>query len=51
MPGLIKTTKSAVFVGTGDGAVRLGALQAPGKKMVAAEGFARGTDIDGMRFS
>lgn len=50
-PGLIKTTKSAVFVGTGDGAVRLGALQAPGKKMVAAEDFARGTDIDGMRFS
>lgn len=50
-PGLIKTTKSAVFVGTGDGAVRLGSLQAPGKKMVAAEDFARGTDIDGMRFS
>ena len=50
-PGLIKTTKSSVFVGTGDGAVRLGALQAPGKKMVAAEDFARGTDIDGMRFS
>ena len=50
-PGLIKTTKSSVFVGTGDGAVRLGALQAPGKKMVAAQDFARGTDIDGMRFS
>ena len=50
-PGLIKTTKSAAFVGTGDGAVRLGALQAPGKKMVAAEDFARGTNIDGMRFS
>ena len=39
-------TKKAVFVGTGTGPVRLGTVQAHGKKPMAAADWARGTRIE-----
>ena len=45
-PGELRVTKKAVFVGTGTGPVRLGQVQAHGKKAMAATDWARGTRID-----
>ncbi|MGO3327082.1 methionyl-tRNA formyltransferase [Gordonia sp. (in: high G+C Gram-positive bacteria)] len=44
--GQIGATKKAVFVGTASGAVRLGTVQAPGKKAMNAPDWARGTRLD-----
>ncbi|MEW1859371.1 methionyl-tRNA formyltransferase [Streptomyces sp. NBC_00669] len=50
-PGEISVTKKAVFVGTGSHPVRLGDVQAVGKKMMGAADWARGTRIEpGSRF-
>jgi methionyl-tRNA formyltransferase len=43
--GRLLVTKKAVFVGTGTGPVRLGAVQAHGKKPMAAADWARGTRV------
>ena len=44
--GQLAVTKKAVFVGTGSGAVKLGTVQAPGKKACSAADWARGTRLD-----
>lgn len=44
--GQLGVTKKAVFVGTASGAVRLGTVQAPGKKAMNAADWARGTRLD-----
>jgi methionyl-tRNA formyltransferase len=50
-PGEISVTKKAVYVGTGSHPVRLGDVQAVGKKRMPAADWARGTRIDsGSRF-
>ena len=50
-PGALLVTKRAVFVGTASGAVRLGTVQAQGKRPMAAADWARGTRIEpGERF-
>lgn len=41
-PGQVSARKDAVYVGTGKGVVRLGLIQLPGKKMMAAPDWARG---------
>jgi methionyl-tRNA formyltransferase len=43
--GRLLVTKKAVFVGTGTGAVRLGVVQAHGKKPMPAADWARGTRV------
>lgn len=43
--GVLLVTKSAVFVGTGTDAVRLGSVQAHGKKVMPAADWARGLRI------
>lgn len=45
-PGAVATTKNAVFVGTGTTPVRLGTVQAPGKKPMPATDWARGARLD-----
>ncbi|GAB3882921.1 methionyl-tRNA formyltransferase [Terrabacter terrigena] len=45
-PGQLLVTKKDVFVGTGSGPVRLGRVQAHGKKVMAAADWARGTRIE-----
>ena len=51
-PGELVVTKAAVFVGTGSGPVRLGTVQARGKKPLTAADWARGARIEaGERFS
>jgi methionyl-tRNA formyltransferase len=45
-PGELLVTKKAVFVGTGTAPVRLGQVQAHGKKVMAAADWARGTRIE-----
>ncbi|WP_293769222.1 methionyl-tRNA formyltransferase [uncultured Corynebacterium sp.] len=54
-PGVLRISKRAVHVGTGSGAVRLGRIQPPGKKMMDAADWARGlstsTDSVEMRFA
>ena len=45
-PGELLVTKKAVFVGTGSEPVRLGQVQAHGKKVMAAADWARGTRIE-----
>jgi len=51
-PGELVVTKAAVFVGTGSGPVRLGTVQARGKKPLTAADWARGVRIEaGERFS
>ncbi|MHA3835716.1 methionyl-tRNA formyltransferase [Terrabacter sp. AAH1] len=45
-PGELLVTKKAVFVGTGSAPVRLGQVQAHGKKVLAAADWARGTRIE-----
>ncbi|WP_435128127.1 methionyl-tRNA formyltransferase [Actinacidiphila sp. bgisy144] len=50
-PGEIGVTKKAVYVGTGSHPVRLGDVQAVGKRAMAAADWARGTRIEpGTRF-
>jgi len=44
--GDLRVTKKAVFVGTGTLPVRLGAVQAHGKKPMSAADWARGTRIE-----
>jgi methionyl-tRNA formyltransferase len=44
-PGELLVTKKAVFVGTGSVPVRLGQVQAHGKKVMSAADWARGTRI------
>lgn len=46
-PGRICAGKKAVFVGTASGAVRLGSVQPPGKKALAAPDWARGARLSG----
>jgi methionyl-tRNA formyltransferase len=41
-PGRLETTKSAVLVGTADGAVRLGEVKPHGRRQMAAADWARG---------
>lgn len=43
--GELRVTKKAVFVGTGTGPVRLGTVQAHGKKPMPAADWARGTRV------
>ncbi|GAB23631.1 methionyl-tRNA formyltransferase [Gordonia polyisoprenivorans NBRC 16320 = JCM 10675] len=45
-PGEVHVTKKAVFVGTGTTPVRLGPVQAPGKKPMPATDWARGARLD-----
>jgi methionyl-tRNA formyltransferase len=45
-PGSVLVTKKAVYVGTGTVPVRLGQVQAHGKKAMAAADWARGTRIE-----
>ena len=45
-PGELLVTKRSVLVGTGTGPVRLGTVQAHGKKPMAAPDWARGTRIE-----
>lgn len=45
--GHLQVSKSAVLVGTGTRPVRLGQVQAPGKKPMAAADWARGVTFDG----
>lgn len=45
-PGSVMITKEAVYVGTATTAVKLGQLQAPGKKRMDAVAWARGIDTD-----
>lgn len=50
-PGVLEVSKSAVLVGTGSGAVRLGEVKAFGKKQMAAADWARGVQLPpGARF-
>lgn len=44
-PGEVRATKKAIFVGTADAPVQLSTIQAPGKKMMNAADWARGTDV------
>lgn len=44
--GELRVTKKAVFVGTGTGPVRLGTVQAHGKKPMPAADWARGTRVE-----
>ncbi|GEE02728.1 methionyl-tRNA formyltransferase [Gordonia spumicola] len=44
--GQLGVTKKAVYVGTASGAVKLGTVQAPGKKAMNAADWARGTRPD-----
>jgi methionyl-tRNA formyltransferase len=44
-PGEVAVAKSDVFVGTGTQAVRLGTVQAPGKRAMSAADWARGLRI------
>lgn len=46
LPGDLVVTKKAVFVGTGSTPVRLGSVQAHGKKPMPAADWARGTRIE-----
>lgn len=46
-PGLVVATKREVRVGTGTQDVVLGAVQPPGKRMMPAADWARGTDLAG----
>ncbi len=41
-PGAVSVTKRSLHVGTGDGSLQLGEVQAPGKKPMAAADWARG---------
>ena len=50
-PGEILATKKAVIVGTGSNAVKLGQVQAPGKRMMNAADWARGCQPTGEVFS
>jgi methionyl-tRNA formyltransferase len=51
-PGEVLSGRHAVFVGTGSRPVRLGDLQAPGKRLMSAADWARGLRADGpVRFS
>ena len=45
-PGALRVTKKDVYVGTGSVPVRLGQVQAHGKKVMAAADWARGTRIE-----
>jgi methionyl-tRNA formyltransferase len=45
-PGQLQVNKASVLVGTASTAVRLGAVQPPGKRMVAAADWARGARLD-----
>ncbi|WP_299574602.1 methionyl-tRNA formyltransferase [uncultured Williamsia sp.] len=45
-PGAVAATKKAVFVGTASAPVRLGQVQPPGKKPIAAADWARGARLD-----
>lgn len=45
-PGEIAVTKQGMLVGTGTTAVRLGTVQPPGKKSMAAADWARGARLD-----
>jgi len=44
-PGELKVEKKAVWVGTGNQPVRLGIVQAPGKKPMPATDWARGARL------
>jgi methionyl-tRNA formyltransferase len=44
-PGELLVTKRDVFIGTGTAPVRLGAVQAHGKRSMAAADWARGTRV------
>jgi methionyl-tRNA formyltransferase len=46
-PGELLATRHAVLVGTGSRPVRLGEVQAPGKRLMAASDWARGLHADG----
>jgi len=46
-PGELLATRHAVFVGTGSRPVRLGEVQAPGKRLMAASDWARGLHAGG----
>jgi len=51
-PGEVLAGRHAVFAGTGSRPVRLGDLQAPGKRLMSAADWARGLRADGpVRFS
>ena len=41
-PGELQVSRHTVLVGTGSGPVRLGDVQAPGKRRMTAEEWARG---------
>ena len=45
-PGSVAATKKAVFVGTASSPVRLGQVQPPGKKPIAAADWARGARLN-----
>ena len=45
-PGELRVERKQVLVGTATGPVRLGDVQAQGKKRMAATDWARGTRID-----
>ncbi len=45
-PGLLEVTKSAVYAGTARGVVRLGDVQAKGKKLMPAADWARGVRLE-----
>jgi methionyl-tRNA formyltransferase len=45
-PGELRVTRSAVYTGTGSGPVRLGDVQAPGKRRMPAADWARGLRAD-----
>jgi methionyl-tRNA formyltransferase len=44
-PGVLEVTKKAVHVGTGTSPVRLGQVQAHGKKLMSAADWARGVRV------
>lgn len=44
-PGVLEVTKKAVYVGTGTDPVRLGMVQAHGKKLMSAADWARGVRV------
>src|SRR6266851_1374281 len=48
-PGELQVGRQAVFVGTGSGPVRLGDVQAPGKRLMSASEWARGLRSGGPR--
>ena len=45
-PGAIRIDRDGVLVGTGSAPVRLGRIQAPGKKVMSAADWARGARLD-----